>query len=417
MKNIGFGKLGKSVKFMRNKYSPIGGDNEASCTLRAMANLNPDKTFYIIGRTDYGYLNEAEQHDIFPYNNVVDVWNKRSIGPEHYNQDYYDHVKNYLKDNNIELDYTVLMVGQVGSVTIPDKIIKVNDPNGISTVLDMTKGYTTGITSWLNECKPKYVEIVNDPRYVMNQARDIFHLPEMSLGQYDYEYISNRINSYEDQTRTPTPVKSVYAGMETAFCLDYDYSTDINRNRNTDFMIVLNEGKPSRYKLLKEWILDHNKDVDIYGKWSDEIMEGDTRFKGSLKIDALQDKLQDVKFTFIIPIKKGWVTSKYIEMIHAGVIPFLHPTYDEQKHTAIPDFLRVKSPEQLAERIQMLKDDPAKYNHLLDLLQKTILKPEYYDGTFLNNKIMTSIDPNYVAPNLEEFPIPEKPAIGLESFF
>ena len=402
---------------MRNKYSPIGGDNEASCTLRAMANLNPDKTFYIIGRTDYGYLNEAEQHDIFPYNNVVDVWNKRSIGPEHYNQDYYDHVKNYLKDNNIELDYTVLMVGQVGSVTIPDKIIKVNDPNGISTVLDMTKGYTTGITSWLNECKPKYVEIVNDPRYVMNQARDIFHLPEMSLGQYDYEYISNRINSYEDQTRTPTPVKSVYAGMETAFCLDYDYSTDINRNRNTDFMIVLNEGKPSRYKLLKEWILDHNKDVDIYGKWSDEIMEGDTRFKGSLKIDALQDKLQDVKFTFIIPIKKGWVTSKYIEMIHAGVIPFLHPTYDEQKHTAIPDFLRVKSPEQLAERIQMLKDDPAKYNHLLDLLQKTILKPEYYDGTFLNNKIMTSIDPNYVAPNLEEFPIPEKPAIGLESFF
>ena len=417
MKNIGFGKLGKSVKFIRNKYSPIGGDNEASCTLRAMANLNPDKTFYIIGRTDYGYLNEAEQHDIFPYNNVVDVWNKRSIGPEHYNQDYYDHVKNYLKDNNIELDYTVLMVGQVGSVTIPDKIIKVNDPNGISSVLDMTKGYTTGITSWLNDCKPKYIEIVNDPRYVMNQARDIFHLPEMSLGQYDYEYISNKINSYEDQTRTPTPVKSVYAGMETAFCLDYEHSTDINRNRNTDFMIVLNEGKPSRYKLLKEWILDHNKDVDIYGKWADEIMEGDTRFKGSLKIDALQDKLQDVEFTFIIPIKKGWVTSKYIEMIHAGVIPFLHPTYDEQKHTAIPDFLRVKSPEQLAERIQMLKDDPAKYNHLLELLQKTILKPEYYDGTFLNNKIMTSINPNYVAPNLEEFPIPEKPTIGLESFF
>jgi len=54
MKHIGFGKLGKSVKFQRNKYSPIGGDNEASCTLRALANLNPDITFHIIGRTDYG---------------------------------------------------------------------------------------------------------------------------------------------------------------------------------------------------------------------------------------------------------------------------------------------------------------------------------------------------------------------------
>ena len=101
MKHIGFGKLGKSVKFQRNKYSPIGGDNEASCTLRALANLNPDITFHIIGRTDYGYLNEAEQYELFPYNNVVDVWNKRSIGPEHYNQDYYDHVKNYLKNNKV----------------------------------------------------------------------------------------------------------------------------------------------------------------------------------------------------------------------------------------------------------------------------------------------------------------------------
>ena len=419
MKNIGFGKLGKSVKFLRNKYSPIGGDNEASCTLRALANRNPDKTFWIVGRTDYGYLNDAEKHDIFPYDNVRDVWGGRSIGPEHYNESYFNHVVNYFKDNGVVLDYTVLMVGQIGSVTIPNKILKVNDPDAgpCASVLDMTKGYTTGITTWLNESKPKYIEIVNDPRYVMNQARDIFHLPEKSLGQYDYEYISNKINSYEDQTRTPTPVKSVYAGMETAFCIDYDHGVSANTNRNTNFMMVLNEGKPSRYKMLKEWILDHNNDVDIYGKWADDIVENDSRFKGTLKIDAVQQKLQDVKFTFIIPIKKGWVTSKYIEMIHAGVIPFLHPTYDEQRHTAIPDFLRVDTPQQLAERIEILSNDSHKYNQLLAELRESILKPEYYDGSFLNQKIMSSIDPDYVEPNLEEFPIPERPTLGLESFF
>ncbi len=414
MKNIGFGKIGKSVKFTRKKYNTFGGDNEPSCTLQALANQNPDKTFYILSRNDYHTLSDVEKYELFPYDNVVDIWNGYNYV---FDEKYFNFVIDYLKNNNVELDYTVMMVGQCGCVTIPDKIQKVTDPAKKAMVLDMTKGYTTAIAMWFNQYKPDYVEIVNDPRYVMNQSRDMFHLPNISIGQYDYEYTANHIKSYEDQTRVASKVKSVYAGMETAFCVDYGQIPSINTDRNTDFMVVLNEGKPSRYNLLKEWILDHNEDVDIYGKWKPEVIEGDTRFKGSLKIDALQEKLQDVKFTFIIPIKKGWVTSKYIEMIHAGVIPFLHPTYDEQKHTGIPDFLRVNTPQELAERIQILKDDPAKYEDLLKTLQKTILKPEYYDGTFLNNKIMTSIDPNYVAPNLEEFPTPEKPSLGLESFF
>jgi len=60
MKNIGFAKIGKSVKFRSNRYSPVGGDNEASCTIRAVANNNPDKTFYILGRSDYSTLTDSE---------------------------------------------------------------------------------------------------------------------------------------------------------------------------------------------------------------------------------------------------------------------------------------------------------------------------------------------------------------------
>ena len=325
MKNIGFCKIGKSVKFKTNKYSPVGGDNEASCVLRSLANNNPDKTFYIIGRSDFATLSENERIDIFPYGNVVDVW--EGIGLD-ISEEYYNHIINYFERKGFELDFTVMMVGQVGTVTIPGKIKKVRDldDDKAASVLDMTKWYVTPMSTWLNEKKPKYVEIVNDPRYTMKQSRDLFHLPTVSLGQYDWEYRTNAIRSYEDQERIERHVKSVYAGMETAFCNDYEYSEEFNKVRNTDLMIVLNEGKPSRYDMLKEWVLDSYSDVEIYGKWEDERTITDRRFCGSKHISEIQRRFSDVKYTFIIPIAKGWVTSKYIEMIHAGVIPFLHPT-------------------------------------------------------------------------------------------
>lgn len=413
MKNIGFAKIGKSVKFKTNKYSPIGGDNEASCTLRAVANNNPDKTFYIVGRSDFGTLTEAERLDLFPYDNVIDVW--EGVGLD-MTEKYYNHIITYFDEKGFELDFTIMMIGQMSNVTIPDRIQKVREGNDgkPAATLDMTKWYTTPITMWMNEKKPPYIEIVNDPRYTVKQARDVFHMPMRSLGQYDYDYETFSITDYDNQERITRVVHSEYAGMETAFCGDYEYTEEVNTDRKTDFMVVLNEGKPSRYNLLKEWVLDEFADVDVYGKWSD-VVGDDTRFKGSLHINEIQDKLQDVKFTFIIPIKEGWTTSKYIEMIHAGVIPFLHPTYDEQKHLPIPDILRPKTPKDFYETMQDLLNNEMKYKTLLSSLRNAVLKPEYYDGTFINDKIMKVVDQNYIKPDVTTYE--KKKAVTLEDFF
>jgi hypothetical protein len=202
--------------------------------------------------------------------------------------------------------------------------------------------------------------------------------------------------------------------METAFCGDYEYTEEVNVNRNTNFMVVLNEGKPSRYDLLREWVLDKFDNVEVYGKWEHGAATVDSRFKGSLHINELQKKLQDVKFTFIIPIKEGWVTSKYIEMIHAGVIPFLHPTYDMQGHLPIPEFLRPKTPEEFFRRMEMIDTHEAHQN-LLKELRKAVLKPEYYDGTFINDKIMNAFDPNYTRPDVRAFE--KKTITTLADFF
>jgi hypothetical protein len=199
-------------------------------------------------------------------------------------------------------------------------------------VIDMTKNYTSPITTWINDENPMYVEIVNDPRYVMNQSRDVFNLPAISLGQYDYEYDTNTIYSYENQERRIRKTKSVYAGMETAFCLDYEHQESINTDRDTNFMVVLNEGSPSRYNFLKEWVLNEFDDVEVFGKWDHKDTTDDARFKGSLHISKLQSKLKDVKFTFIIPIAKGWVTSKYIEKSDSIVQIRIFGTYGEYEN-------------------------------------------------------------------------------------
>ncbi len=418
MKNIGFAKIGKSVKFKRTRFSPIGGDNEPSTVLISLANNNPDKTFYIIGRSDFSTLNESEVLDLFPYDNVIDIWKGIKNNDD---DNFYRHVIDYFNQKGFQLDYTIMMVGQVGTVTIPGKITQVKHlKEGITdgkpaSVIDMTKNYTSPISIWLNEVQPPYVEIVNDPRYVMNQSRDIFHLPNKSLGQYDYEYEVSSIKDYEDQHRYERKVKSTYEGMETCFCVNYPYKEAFNIMRSVPFMVILNEAKPSRYNLLKEWVLDDFDDVEIYGKWDHDNTTTDSRFKGSIHLDDVMEKMNNVKFTFIIPIAKGWVTSKYIEMVHAGVIPFLHPSYDEQNHLPIPDFLRPKTPAEFKERMQRLLDNEGEYQQVIKGLRKLICKPEYYDGTFLNNKIMTAIDKDYVAPDVSQYE--KKTAATLEDFF
>lgn len=427
MKYFAFAKIGKSLKFA-SAYSPTGGDIDAPNGLIALANNNPDKTFYVISRSDMRRLSDDQYATIFPYANVIDVWadpqfKTFSGDGKDYNDPFYHHIGNYFKHNDINIDACIMFVGQVGTVTIPGKIEQVKDRSLFASVIDMTKNYTTPIAIWLNDYKVPYIEIVNDPRYVMNQSRDIFHLPFRSLGQFDWRYPVSPIKSYEDQDRIEPPImkESTYDGMETLFLINREFPKTDYSNKTDLFNIILNEGAPSRYNMLNEWVLKNFEDVAIYGKWEHEYAqhEMDTRFKGSVQLEETQKIMSRTKYTFIIPIKDGWVTSKYIEMIQAGVIPFLHPSYDGQGHLDIPKLLRPKNSKAMLDTISKLESDPKYYKALIELLQQTFLKPEYYDGSFFSTKVMGEIykefDLEYVKPDLSKYKKTE--VISLEDFF
>ena len=408
--NIAFAKIGKSIKFKR-ALSPIGGDNEAPAMLRALSNNNPNSKFYIVGRSDFSSLTPKEKSELFPYDNVIDIFEA------HKGAATKDIVKNRLKTLNVTIDYNVFMIGQIGTVTIPNKIKQVQNQSLTASVIEMTKNYSTPVIEWWNDVGTPTIEIVNDPRYTLAAARDIINDPKICLSQYNGTYVKSSIASYEDQTRVDRDIKMVYAEMEKIFLYDRE-SPNKNRTRSTEMMIVLNEGKPSRYSELKKWILDHYDTVDIWGQWESDSIGTDSRFKGTLDINDLQKKLNDVKYSFIIPIAPGWATSKYIELIHAGVVPFFHPTYAEgieEVEKIIPSFLRPKTPEDMRKTIDKLNSTAGAWEKLIDSLQRN-LTPDLYDGSKLNNIVMSYIDTNYEKPDLNQF---TKKTVeeGLDAFY
>ena len=406
---IVFCKNGKSIRF-NHAGSTMGGEMEAPLMLRLLANNNPDSTFYIIGRSDFSKLSAAEKSSLFDYDNVIDCWAEKST-------DVPMHLVNWFKKRSIQLDASIMMVGQIGTVTIPGKVEQVKDRSLIASVIDMTLNYCTPINVFHNEnLNIPVVEICNDPRYVLNQSRDTIYTPKVSLSQYNEEYIQRHFASYSNQDLFYTSVPQIYAEMEKVFMYQKTPLAVDPSTRTVPFAMVLNEGVgsrgTSRYNQLNEWVLKHQREVEVYGVWDEKHTSKDSRFKGVLDIKNLIKMMSTVRTSLAIPIKEGWVTSKYIELIYMGVVPFFHSTYDDQNHTKVPEFLRPKTPKELYDRVKMLENDTL-YLKTITALQKLFFKPEYFDGTRLNQIVMQTINPNYVLPaktektlvidNLEDF--------------
>lgn len=353
------GKIGKSVKFNPSTWGATGGDNELPTLLRKIAELNPDDTFVVIGRNDIERTRPALNIPA----NLRDIY--AGASPEERKD--VDYITKRLE--GVKIDGCFLMAGPVGSVcNIPAKAFKRKELENGEKVhaksLYVFEQYVGPIYQYLNTSGIPWVMICNDPRYI-EPGSDLMNQPKKVLSQYDETILMKTLDNWEDQNYVKNAVPSVYAGMEKIFLIDREILT---KEKTINFMMVLNEGNngvKSRYPMLKEYVLDSMEDVAIYGKWDEKIIAQDPRFKGPVKFEELQKILPSVKYTFIIPIKRGWVTAKYVEMIASGIIPFFHPTYDEQRHCAVPEFIRINSPKELHEKIEFLNSNPDEYARIL----------------------------------------------------
>ena len=128
MSNIAFAKIGKSIKF-KTSYSAVGGDNESPNLLISLAKTNPNNMYYLIGRSDFKKLTDDDKTSLFPNNNVIDVYENapKLTDRKDYNSPLFQHINNYFKEKNIKIDYSIMMLGQVGTVTIPGRIKQIKN--------------------------------------------------------------------------------------------------------------------------------------------------------------------------------------------------------------------------------------------------------------------------------------------------
>lgn len=385
---IAIGKIGRSIQFNSNSWGAIGGDNEAPVFYENLFNRNPNIDFYLIGVTDYSRLSEQDKARINKHGNVYDPWekfkewNKTYTG--HERGDRITYMQQVIMPSLPKLDAGLFFAGPVATSNVFGKTPKVLEPDKLANPLMMQAKYAGPIVDYLNESNIKWAMILNDPRYYPSQINDLFNVPKIILSQYNDTLKAKRFTSYKDVTRIYIPIEAKYSKVETIFLIGKDRINPEKENKDIKFMVVCNEGRPSRYGELKKYILDHIDDVEIYGKWDKNILQSDKRFKGPRKFIELQKMLPNVKYTFCIPIKKGWVTSKFWEMAHYGIIPFLHPDYDTQNNLNVHNFFRVKNEKDLYDKIELLETNPEIYNTVRSLLN-SMIKDEYYTGEEMND--------------------------------
>ena len=366
--NIAVGKIGKSILFDSTKWGAHGGDIDAPVFYENLFHKNPKINFYIVGASDYCRLKPRQKSYINKHNNVFDLmdgfpeWN--SANPKY--KENCSHRITFMNEkilpNLPKIDCGLFMVGFAGQHNVVGKTCK--SEGVLAKPLCCHNTYTGPYMEFLNKTNIPHAFILNDPRLWPGSMYDLFNPPRIVLSQYDETIEFKHQTSYTDTTKVIDEIPALYSEVETTFLIgrkDSSVSELTNfldkPEKNIKMMIVCNEGNPSRYKDLKHYVLDHVEDVDIYGKWNfkSKRISGDKRFKGPKKFNELQSMLDRVKYTFCIPIKKGWVTAKFWEMAHYGIIPFLHPDYDSQDNLNVPDFFRIKDSKDLHDKIELLE--------------------------------------------------------------
>src|SRR5574344_103507 len=395
MANIAIAKMGKTISFNFEKHGPIGGDIDCPSFIYAIAKTYPEHDFWIIGRNDYS---KVYPEGLLP--NIHSIWNEKCYSllyepgikpwsniddndyeshPEDF-ENYYNYVENIFNKLNIKIDFAFIFMGMTFTVSQfnikPIKNNKRDTKTYAKTILAATM-YASFLSKWLNESKVPYVNIATDPRQYGTVPKDIVNQPLMYLSQIDevFKYGSPSPLYYpKDISHDPVNIQNnIYSGIEILPIMIKEPIEKFPEKHGIN--LILNEGNTrgnnrskSRYDMVNKWILS-NKDLDcsIYGKWDESIIASDKRFKGPIRPIDLGSVLNTTKYTLCIPIEAGWITAKYLEMLHYGVIPFVTSEYASKvKEHYIPNELIIKTPDEMWKKIEFLDNNDDIYKKLLE---------------------------------------------------
>lgn len=407
-KNIVIGRTGLTIKFKGIKIGTQTACDTDMMVYSMLSQMNPDFNFYFIGPTDLYKLTEEEYNEIFPYHNVFSAWTNDLRKSKDFSK-----IIKYFEDNNIKIDFALINTGGSSQACVPDFYPK-KDGSKRSLLLSQLY-YMAPYVYTLNKLGCPVYCMADDARNVLLNFRDLYNRERKVFTQANYKLKTiTHITSETDFTLKTDLIDCIYAHIERIDLIgmpdNWKDRIDINRklkSNKENHLLVISHGngckkinsnltiKNLRFQGYKEYIIDNFKDTiynksKIYGKWTNDIYEQyPNNFEDKPMIE-LNDILKDARYSLVYSQIPNFVTVKPWEMIANGIIPFIHPDYDPEHILGLPEYVYIKNPDDLKNKIIELDNDDKLYLNILNKCLDCITK-EDRDGTYINNFIMTNI--------------------------
>ena len=407
-KNIVIGRTGLTIKFKGIKIGTQTACDTDMMVYSMLSQMNPDFNFYFIGPTDLHKLTEEEYNEIFPCHNVFSAWTNDIRKSKDFSK-----IIKYFEDNNIKIDFALINTGGSSQACIPDFYPK-KDGSKRSLLLSQLY-YMAPYVYTLNKLGCPVYCMADDARNVLLNFRDLYNRERKVFTQANYKLKTiTHITSETDFTLKTDIIDCTYAPIERIDLIgmpdNWKDRIDINRklkSNKENHLLVISHGngckkinsnltiKNLRFQGYKEYIIDNFKDTiynksKIYGKWTEDIYEQyPNNFEDKPMIE-LNDILKDARYSLVYSQIPNFVTVKPWEMIANGIIPFIHPDYDPEHILELPEYVYLKNPDDLKNKIIELDNDDKLYLNILNKCLDCITK-EDRDGTYINNFIMTNI--------------------------
>lgn len=407
-KNIVVGRTGLTIKFKGIKIGTQTACDTDMMIYSMLSQMNPDFNFYFIGPNDLYKLTEEEYDEIFPNHNVYSAWTNDLRKSQDFSK-----IIAYFKDNNINIDFALINTGGSSPACVPNFYPK-ND-GGVRKLLISQINYMAPYIYTLNHLGCPVYCMADDARNVLLNFRDLWNRERKVFTQANHKLETiTHITSMTDFTLKTDIIDCVYAHIERIDLIgmpdNWKDRIDLNRKLKSpkeSHLLVISHGngskkinsnvtiKNGRFSGYKEYIIDNFKDTiynksKIYGKWTEDIYEQYPDNFEDKPLIELGDIRKDARYSLVYSQVPNFVTVKPWEMIANGIIPFIHPDYDPEHILGLPEYVYLKDPNDLKNKIIELDNNDELYLNIINQCMDCI-KKEDRDGTYINNFIMTSI--------------------------
>jgi len=404
---IAYGKIGRVIEIESAKWGESGGDNEPPALLLNLADRHPDVEWVVVGKNS-GWDP--------PRPNITNPWIE--WGPAlrmKANTHVYDRIRRYDEVTMPlfrELDGVVLWLGQHGTSNSP--IPKVDDRETLTSPQASFVAYSSfilrGINVWRKEdpFNREEVWLLPDARNYL-KARDLkWPRRHPVLCQYDWgrhewceRYGDTRspkecgFDAEDIEGKWRTWDTYIGSGLELVGIPKPAPLTWLPQWKERDrFGILINEARNygmrpelTRLHAMKHYVAPLNPDW-VYGTWTEASLKELGRIIKPLPYDRIFECMARTKSTFTTPSSGShWATAKPWEAFGTGTICFFHPDYDTQGHIiptleqaddsdlgTLAKWLRIRTPEDLANRVQAVHTSFDTYTWLAEMQHSLLVR-------------------------------------------